>query len=98
MECAFDGVEGERRALTSELDLVLVDWMLPGRHGLAILAMIHQRKANLPVIMLSAKAERADRAAALDAGAVDYLIKPFTFAELTARIREHLPGRGAEKT
>lgn len=98
VEATFDGVDGERRALSSQPDLVVLDRMLPGRDGLAILLAIRQRRPPLPVIMLTAKAEIEDRVAGLDAGATDYLVKPFAFAELAARVRAHLRAPEAVET
>jgi DNA-binding response OmpR family regulator len=90
VESALDGLAGERRALAEGFDLVLLDLMLPGRGGLDVLASIHQARPSLPVIVLTARTEIEDRVAGLDAGAVDYLIKPFSMAELVARVRAHL--------
>ncbi len=88
--CAADGIEGERCALAEEIDLVVLDRMLPGRDGLEVLATLKHHKPTLPVIVLSARAELEDRVEGLDAGATDYLVKPFSFAELAARVRAHL--------
>ncbi len=85
-----DGEEGMRRALAGDVDLVILDLMLPGRDGLSVLDAIRQADATLPVIILSARAEVPDRVAGLDAGATDYLVKPFSFDELLARVRAHL--------
>ncbi|MGZ4202677.1 MAG: response regulator transcription factor [Thermoleophilaceae bacterium] len=85
-----DGIEGERRALAEPVDLVVLDRMLPGRDGLSVLERVRQKKPALPVIVLSARAEVEDRVAGLDAGATDYLVKPFSFDELAARVRAHL--------
>jgi DNA-binding response OmpR family regulator len=85
-----DGLAGEQRALSDGFDVVVLDLMLPGKSGLEILATLRERKPGLPVIVLTAKAEIEDRVAGLDAGAVDYLVKPFSLAELLARVRTHL--------
>ena len=90
IEVAADGVEGGHRALGSDLDLVILDVMLPGRSGLEILGEIRAVKPALPVIMLTARAEVADKVAGLDAGATDYMTKPFSVEELLARVRAHL--------
>ncbi len=90
VEVAADGVEGGRRAMGSDLDLVILDVMLPGRSGLEILEEIRTVKPALPVIMLTARAEVADKVAGLDAGATDYMTKPFSVEELLARVRAHL--------
>ncbi|HEX6620324.1 MAG TPA: response regulator transcription factor [Solirubrobacteraceae bacterium] len=90
VEVAADGVEGGYRAVGSDLDLVILDVMLPGRSGLEILEEIRTVKPALPVIMLTARAEVADKVAGLDAGATDYMTKPFSVEELLARVRAHL--------
>ncbi len=86
----FDGLEGERLALSGEYDMVLLDLMLPGRDGLEILATLRASRPALPVIVLTARGEIDERVAGLDAGAVDYLVKPFSLAELIARVRAAL--------
>jgi DNA-binding response OmpR family regulator len=95
---AADGVEGERLALSDAFDLVILDRMLPGRNGVEVLIAIRREKPTLPVILLTAKGEVADRVEGLDAGATDYVTKPFSFAELLARVRAHLRQAGAEET
>jgi DNA-binding response OmpR family regulator len=90
VEAALDGVEGERLALKGSFDAIVLDLMLPGRNGLEILASVRRAKPSLPVIVLTARGEIEDRVAGLDAGAVDYLVKPFSLAELVARIRAQL--------
>jgi DNA-binding response OmpR family regulator len=87
---ALDGIEGERLALNGSFDAIVLDLMLPGRSGLEILASVRQSTPSVPVIVLTARAEVEDRVAGLDAGAVDYLVKPFSLAELLARVRAHL--------
>lgn len=87
---AFDGTSGSAIALNEEIDLVVLDLMLPGRSGLHVLATLHEAKPALPVIVLTALGEVEHRVAGLDAGAVDYLTKPFSLNELAARIRAHL--------
>jgi DNA-binding response OmpR family regulator len=87
---ATDGVSGEQLALDSQADLVVLDRMLPGRDGIEVLAAIRRARPALPVIMLTARAEVADRVEGLDLGATDYVTKPFAFEELLARIRARL--------
>jgi DNA-binding response OmpR family regulator len=87
---AADGIAGERLALSSGTDLVVLDRMLPGRDGIEVLDAIRRSKPALPVILLTAKADVADRVEGLDLGAVDYVTKPFAFDELLARIRARL--------
>jgi len=88
--CATDGIEGERQALTGDLDLVILDMMLPGRDGLTVLRNIRRQRPNLPVVVLTARDTVEDKVAGLDSGATDYVTKPFSFDELTARVRAHL--------
>lgn len=87
---ASDGVAGERLALSPGTDLVVLDRMLPGRDGIDVLTSIRQVKPALPVILLTARDEVADRVEGLDLGATDYMTKPFAFDELLARIRARL--------
>lgn len=93
-----DGAEGERLALNHSFDLVLLDRMLPGRNGLEVLAAIRRSKPALPVIVLTARTEVADRIEGLDQGATDYVTKPFSFEELAARVRAHLRQADNEAT
>ena len=83
---AVDGIAGERLALSPGPDLVVLDRMLPGRDGTEVLRSIRRAKPALPVIVLTAKADVADRVEGLDLGATDYMTKPFAFDELLARI------------
>jgi DNA-binding response OmpR family regulator len=87
---ATDGPGGAAVAMNQDVDLVVLDLMLPGRSGLDVLATLHDAKPALPVIILTALGEVEHRVAGLDAGAVDYLTKPFSLAELAARIRAQL--------
>ncbi len=90
VRAALDGISGADVALGEHIDLVILDMMLPGRSGLDVLAQLREAKPTLPVIMLTARGEIEDRVAGLDSGAVDYLVKPFSLQELTARIRAQL--------
>jgi two-component system, OmpR family, response regulator len=90
VEAAVDGIEGERLALSEGFDAIVLDLMLPGRSGLEVLASVRRAKPTLPVIVLTARGEIEDRVAGLDAGAVDYLVKPFSLVELVARVRAQL--------
>jgi DNA-binding response OmpR family regulator len=90
VEAAMDGVEGERLALAGSFDAIVLDLMLPGHDGLEVLASVRRAKPEVPVIVLTALGEIEDRVAGLDAGAVDYLVKPFSLAELLARVRAQL--------
>jgi DNA-binding response OmpR family regulator len=90
VDAALDGNEGERLALSGSFDAIVLDLMLPGRPGLEILASVRTAKPTVPVIVLTARGEIEDRITGLDAGAVDYLVKPFSLAELVARVRAQL--------
>jgi DNA-binding response OmpR family regulator len=90
VDAATDGIEGTRRALLDNVDLVVLDMMLPGRSGAELLMTLREARPTLPVIVLTARGELEDRVAGLNAGAVDYLVKPFAMAELVARIRAQL--------
>jgi DNA-binding response OmpR family regulator len=90
VDVAGDGLDGERAAVADEPDLVILDVMLPGRSGFEVLERIRRVKPALPVIMLTARAEVADKVRGLDAGATDYITKPFSVEELLARVRAHL--------
>ncbi len=90
VEAALDGLEGERLALRGGFDAIVLDLMLPGRSGLEILSSVRRAIPSVPVIVLTARGEIEDRVAGLDAGAVDYLVKPFSLAELVARVRAQL--------
>src|SRR3954469_1698036 len=96
--CADDGPEGERQALDEDVDLVVLDLMLPGRDGLSVLGSIRESKPTLPVIVLTARDTVEDKVQGLDGGATDYVTKPFSFDELTARIRAHLRDPGGQGT
>ena len=85
-----DGMAGLTTARESEPDLVLLDWMLPGISGLEICKRLRQTGDRVPIILLTAKDEIGDRVAGLDAGADDYIVKPFSLEELLARVRAHL--------
>ena len=77
-------------ARESSPELVILDWMLPGLSGLEICRRLRATGNKVPVILLTAKDEVSDRVAGLDAGADDYVVKPFSIEELLARIRAHL--------
>jgi len=87
---AGDGDRGLELALSGVADLVVLDMMLPGRDGLEVLSELQRDRHALPVIILTALGEVEQRVTGLDAGAVDYLTKPFSLQELAARIRAQL--------
>lgn len=84
---ALSGEEGYFQATTDSFDAVILDLMLPGRSGFEVLRELRGRNFNKPILILTARDAVEDRVAGLDAGADDYLVKPFAFAELVARLR-----------
>ncbi len=86
-ESAGDGRTGLSRALEDSFDLLIVDWMLPGRSGVQIVRGLRAADVYTPVLMLTARGQVEDRVEGLDAGADDYLPKPFALSELLARVR-----------
>ena len=90
IRASMDGESGLDLALAEQVDLVVLDLMLPRKSGMEVLREISQHRPGLPVIVLTARGEVEDRVEGLDAGAVDYLVKPFALAELEARIRAQL--------
>ena len=86
VDLAHDGVDGLHLAMQSEYELIVLDFMLPGIDGMGLLAALRQSKQT-PVLMLTARAKVEDRVRGLRGGADDYLVKPFAFSELLARIQ-----------
>ena len=100
-ETAGDGRTGLTRALTEPFDLLVVDWMLPDLDGVQVVKRLRTADVRVPVLMLTARAQVEDRVEGLDAGADDYLPKPFAFPELLARVRalaRRPPEKKAEET
>lgn len=87
---APDGLAGLVKARESQPDLLILDWMLPGVSGVEICRRLRSTGDKVPIILLTAKDEVSDRVAGLDAGADDYVVKPFSVEELLARVRAHL--------
>jgi DNA-binding response OmpR family regulator len=87
---AHDGMSGLALARESEPDLAILDWMLPGLTGVELCRRLRATGSKVPVILLTARDEVGDRVTGLDAGADDYVVKPFSIEELLARIRSHL--------
>lgn len=83
----YDGEEGLTYAESTPYDCVILDWLLPKRDGISVLKTLREQGNEQPVLMLTAKDAISDRVIGLDAGADDYLVKPFAFEELMARIR-----------
>ena len=97
---ARDGESGYRQAVEENPDLIILDIMLPGMDGFTLCRKLREEKNTTPVLMLTAKAEEADKIRGLDFGADDYVTKPFSLPELLARVRALLrrrPGEGAGK-
>lgn len=87
VECVFDGETGEIAAETGNFDLILLDLMLPKKDGLEVCKYLRKKGLLTPVLMLTAKDSTANKITGLDYGADDYVVKPFSFEELVARIK-----------
>ena len=97
VDFAGDGITGLHLAVTGEADVIVLDLMLPGMDGLDICRKLRQEAArSTPILMLTARDTLEDKVAGLDAGADDYLVKPFELAELDARLRALLRRAGGE--
>ena len=95
-EVVGDGRTALARALVEPFDLLVVDWMLPDLDGVQVVKRLRAADVGIPILMLTARSQIEDRVEGLDAGADDYLPKPFAFPELLARVRA-LARRPAEK-
>lgn len=87
VDVAYDGQDGFSSAVYDEYDILILDVMLPGMSGLEIARKLRQKGNHTPILMLTAKDQTRDVVNGLDAGADDYLVKPFSFEELLARLR-----------
>ena len=87
VDLAFTGVEGYDLSSTEEYDVIILDLMLPEMSGMEVCSKLRLNKIQTPILMLTAKAELEDKVQGLNCGADDYLVKPFAFEELLARIR-----------
>jgi len=87
VDLSFNGKDGLGSALTVDYDLIIIDRMLPEVDGIKICIAIRDKKINTPILFLTAKDKIKDRVEGLNAGADDYLVKPFAFQELLARVR-----------
>ncbi|WP_071191091.1 two-component system response regulator RppA [Trichormus sp. NMC-1] len=96
VDAAYDGINGSKLAQAGSYDLLILDWMLPGKTGLEICQELRHQAKITPVLFLTAKDTLDDRVQGLDAGADDYLVKPFELRELLARVRALLRRSGVE--
>lgn len=98
VDTAYDGADGQLLALTQDYDLIILDVSLPEMDGFTLLKLVRKQGIVTPVIFLTARSDQADIINGLDLGADDYLVKPFTFAELSARVRAILRrGQGTQQ-
>src|SRR5215218_274858 len=95
-ETVYDGSSGFARASSERFDLLILDWMLPERSGVQIVRGLRAAEVDTPVLMLTARGQVEDRVEGLDAGADDYLPKPFALPELLARVRALARRQGGE--
>ena len=98
IDLAYDGEEGEYLAEVNPYDLIILDIMLPSKDGIQVCRELRAKKINTPILMLTAKDTVEDRVRGLDTGADDYLVKPFAFNELLARVRALLRREGTSKS
>lgn len=96
VDVAYDGAAGSQLAVQGGYDLLILDWMLPQKTGLEICQQLRRTGQTIPVLFLTAKDTVDDRVQGLDAGADDYLVKPFELRELLARVRALLRRSGAD--
>lgn len=87
VDTAYDGTAGYDLAVSEQYDVIVLDRLLPGLDGLTMCQKLREEKNNTPILMLTAKAQLGDRVEGLNSGADDYLVKPFAFEELLARIK-----------
>jgi DNA-binding response OmpR family regulator len=97
VDLAHDGEEGEYLAEVNPYDLIILDIMLPNKDGIEVCHELRAKKVTTPILMLTAKDTVEDRVTGLDTGADDYLVKPFAFNELLARVRALLRREGMSK-
>lgn len=89
VEIASDGIEGEKKALAGDFDLVILDLMLPQKDGFEVCKAVRE-KMDIPILMVSAKKDDIDKIRGLGLGADDYMTKPFSPSELVARVKAHM--------
>ena len=98
VDIASDGEKGLELAEINVYDLIILDIMLPGKDGITVCSELREKDIDCPVMMLTAKSSVSDKVHALQTGADDYLVKPFSFEEFTARVAALLRRRGKDKT
>lgn len=98
VDCVHDGEEGTFHAGVTSYDLIILDVMMPKMDGWTVCRELRLKKITTPILMLTAKDEVEDRVRGLDTGADDYLVKPFAFSELLARVRALLRRDSSEKS
>src|SRR3990167_672315 len=87
VDVIYDGTEGYDMASTEEYDAIILDLMLPGMDGVTLCKKLREEKNHTPILMLTAKGQIQDKVTGLNSGADDYLVKPFAFEELLARVK-----------
>jgi len=95
VDLTFTGTDGYDMASTESYDLIILDLMLPGMDGMTVCRELRKNNIHIPILMLTAKGQIADKVTGLDAGADDYMTKPFSFEELLARVRSLTRREGA---
>lgn len=98
VDVVYDGEEAQYLAEVNPYDLIILDILLPTKDGIEVCRELRARKVNTPILMLTAKDAVEDRVKGLDTGADDYLVKPFAFNELLARVRALLRREGMSKS
>ncbi|MDD4858757.1 MAG: response regulator transcription factor [Dehalococcoidales bacterium] len=98
VDTVYDGEEAEYMAENVAYDLIVLDIMIPKKDGIAVCRALRAKKVNTPILMLTARDSVEDRVKGLDSGADDYMVKPFAFSELLARIRALLRREAVPKT
>ena len=98
VDTAFNGVDGEELAEVTPYDAIILDIMLPEKNGMEVCRSLRKKRVNIPILMLTARDAVEDRVAGLDAGADDYLVKPFAIEELRARLRALLRRESDDKS
>lgn len=98
VDVAYEGDEAQFMAETTNYDVIILDIMIPTKDGIAVCKDLRAKKVNTPILMLTARDSIEDRVKGLDSGADDYLVKPFAFSELLARIRALLRRESLSKT